>query len=398
MSEDSNIQKHSDMSEQNFHSEENALKFVQQEKERGSRIVHVSIIGIITNVLLAAFKAVVGVTSGSIAIIMDAVNNLSDATSSLITIAGTKLAARRPTKKHPFGNGRMEYLSALVIALIVLYAGITSFVESVKKIIHPTRPEYTIVSLVIIAVAVLVKIFLGLYTKKSGEHLHSDSLINSGSDAQFDAVISASTLVAAVIFLLTGVSLESWLGAAIAIVIMKSGMEMLGSAISQLLGQGASVQLIQQIKSYVKEIDGVEGAYDLVLNDFGPDAYNGSIHVSVKDTMSINDFDELSRIITRSVYHQFHVILTAVGVYAIDTKDPEVIAIRNQVEKIVTADPYALSIHGFHVNLKEKTMRFDVVIRFSAPDEEHYKIISSVRKAFPDYQVESALDRDLSGI
>lgn len=383
---------------QYHHNKENLWQDAKEESNRGSGIVRVSIIGIVANVLLAVFKAFVGTVSGSIAIIMDAVNNLTDATSSLITIIGTKLGSRRPDRKHPFGQGRMEYLSALVIALLVLYAGVTSFIESVKKIIHPEKPEYTAVSLVIITVAVFVKIWLGLYTKKSGERLHSESLVNSGSDAQFDAIISASTLVAAIIFLFSGISLEAWLGAIIAVVIIKSGLEMLSSAISKILGQSASVDLIQQIKKYVQSFDGVEGAYDLVLNDFGPEAYNGSIHIAVNNTMTVNELDELSREITSSVYHKFHVILTGIGVYAIETKDPEIIAMRDQIEKIVMADPHVKQMHGFHVDKKRKSIRFDVVISFDAPNDEHYKIISSVQKAFPDYQVDSALDLDLSGI
>ena len=182
---------------------------------RDKIIVRTSIIGILANAFLAAFKAVIGVITGSIAIMLDAVNNLSDALSSVITIIGTKLASKKPSKKHPFGHGRVEYLTAAVISIIVLYAGVTSLVESVKKIIRPETPSYTTVSLVIIAVAVVVKIVLGRYVKGVGEKVKSDSLIASGKDAMFDSIISASTLVAAVIFLLSGLSLEAWLGAVI---------------------------------------------------------------------------------------------------------------------------------------------------------------------------------------
>ncbi|MBQ1791104.1 MAG: cation transporter, partial [Oscillospiraceae bacterium] len=173
---------------------------------REKTIIRTSIIGIVANVFLAAFKAAVGLMSHSIAIVLDAVNNISDAGSSLITIIGTKLAGMEPDKKHPFGYGRIEYLSAMIISVIVLYAGITSFVESVKKILHPETPDYTPVSLIIVAVAVVVKILLGRYVKRVGERVNSDSLINSGKDAMLDAVISASTLAAAVIFLVFHVS------------------------------------------------------------------------------------------------------------------------------------------------------------------------------------------------
>ena len=185
------------------------------ETSREKTIVKTSVIGIVANVFLAGFKAVIGLMSNSIAIVLDAVNNISDAGSSLITIVGTKLAGREPDKKHPFGYGRIEYLSAMIISVIVLYAGITSFVESVKQIIHPETPDYNAVSLIIVAVAVVVKILLGRYVKSVGVKVNSDALINSGEDATLDSVISASTLVAAGIFLIFHVSLEAWLGAVI---------------------------------------------------------------------------------------------------------------------------------------------------------------------------------------
>ena len=150
--------------------------------KRDKIIVRTSVVGIVTNVLLAAFKAAVGLAANSIAVVLDAVNNLSDALSSIITIVGTKLSGKLPDKKHPLGYGRIEYLSAMIVAGIVLYAGITAFVESVKKIIRPETPEYGTISLVIIAVAVVVKIVLGRYVKAQGKRVNSGALVASGSD------------------------------------------------------------------------------------------------------------------------------------------------------------------------------------------------------------------------
>ena len=182
------------------------------ELNRDKVIIKTSIIGIVTNIFLATFKAIIGFISNSIAVTLDAVNNLSDALSSIITIIGTKLAGKSPDKKHPLGHGRIEYLSALIVAGIVLYAGITSAVESVKKIIQPETPDYNAVSLVIIAVAVVTKIVLGRYVKAQGEKVNSGSLVASGSDALFDAILSASVLASAIIFVLSGLSLEAYVG------------------------------------------------------------------------------------------------------------------------------------------------------------------------------------------
>ena len=238
------------------------------EVTREKTIIRTSIIGIIANVLLAAFKAAVGLMANSIAIVLDAVNNISDAGSSLITIVGTKLAGKEPDKEHPFGYGRIEYLSAMIISVIVLYAGITSFVESVKQIIHPETPDYNAVSLIIVAVAVVVKILLGRYVKGVGKKVNSDSLVNSGEDATLDSVISASTLVAAGIFLIFHVSVEAWLGAVISAVIIKSGIEMLRDTISQILGERNDAELARAIQKTVMSFPDVQGAYDLVLDFF----------------------------------------------------------------------------------------------------------------------------------
>ena len=204
---------------------------------RDRTIIRTSIIGILANIFLASFKAVFGLMSHSIAIVMDAVNNLSDAASSVITIVGTKLAGKEADRKHPFGYGRIEYLSAMTISMLILYAGAAALTESVKKIVHPDTPDYSAAALIVVAVAVAVKILLGRYVKRVGESVNSDSLINSGQDATFDSVISASTLAAAVIYLLFHISLEAWLGAAISLAIIRSGVGMLRETLSKILGR-----------------------------------------------------------------------------------------------------------------------------------------------------------------
>ena len=365
---------------------------------REKSIINTSLIGIIANVFLAAFKAVVGLMSNSIAIVLDAVNNISDAGSSLITIVGTKLAGKEPDKKHPFGYGRIEYLSAMIISVIVLYAGITSFVESVKQIIHPETPDYNAVSLIIVAVAVVVKILLGRYVKGVGEKVHSDSLINSGEDATLDAVISASTLVAAGIFLIFHVSLEAWLGAIISLVIIKSGVQMLRDTVSQILGERNDTELARSIYATVMSFPNVQGAYDLVLNNYGPDTWNGSIHIEVPDTYSASQLDQLIREITMKVLSDHHVLLTAIGVYSVNTQDEEVIRTREQVRKIVFAHEHVLQMHGFYLLKEQKAMRFDIVISFDAKDrrEVYANVIADVRKAFPDYELQVAMDTDFT--
>ena len=369
-----------------------------QEISREKKIIRTSIIGILANVLLAGFKAVMGLLSHSIAITLDAVNNISDAASSVITIIGTKLAGKTPDKKHPFGYGRIEYLSAMIIAVIVLYAGVTSFIESIKKIITPETPDYTPVVLIIVAVAVLVKIVLGRYVKSVGEKNNSESLVNSGKDATLDSVISASTLAAAAVYLIWGISLEAWLGAVISVVIIKSGIEMLVSALSQILGESADAELAKEIKKSVNAFPEVQGVYDLVLHNYGPDRFNGSLHIEIPDTCSVTRADELIQEITATVYRKHGVILTAVSIYSINSSDKDFAALKKEIEEIIAGYPEILEMHALSLKKDEKTVRVDFVVSLDAKDRTAVfsEAVDSIKKRFPQYTFYAVMDTDFA--
>ena len=363
---------------------------------RDSVIIRTSVIGILTNVFLAAFKAVVGVVSHSIAVTLDAVNNLSDALSSIITIVGTKLAGKSPDKKHPLGHGRVEYLSAMIVSGIVLYAGITSAVESVKKIIHPEAAEYSTVSLIIIAVAIAVKLILGKYVKKQGEMVNSGSLVASGSDATFDAILSASVLASAIIFLTTGISLEAWVGVVIAVFIIRSGIEMVTETLDDILGKRADSDVTVRIKRILSEEPEVRGAYDLFLYNYGPDRDYGSVHIELPDTMTVEEVDRLTRRLEAKVYDQTGVVLTGIGVYSYNTSG-EAVKLRSEVTKRVMAHDWALQIHGFYFDMESREVRFDVVMSFDIDHGEGVKILTEeMQEAFPDYHFIVVPDIDIS--
>jgi cation diffusion facilitator family transporter len=265
---------------------DNTKDVMRQTTNRNQVIIRTSIIGIAANVVLSIAKAIIGLFTHSIAVTLDAVNNLSDALSSVITIVGTKLASKLPDKKHTLGHGRVEYITALLVAGIVLYAGITSGVESVQKIVHPVKAEYNAVSLVIIALAVVVKLVLGTYVKSQGEKVNSGSLIASGQDALFDGVISTSVLISALIYVFAGVSLEAYVGVLISIFIMKAGIEMIQETVSNILGARSDKELTAEIKKIMNEEPEVHGAYDLILYNYGPEKEYGSVHIEVVDTMT----------------------------------------------------------------------------------------------------------------
>ena len=367
------------------------------ELSRDKVIIRTSIIGILANVMLAAFKAVIGLASNSIAVILDAVNNLSDALSSIITIVGTKLAGKLPDKKHPLGYGRIEYLSAMIVSGIVLYAGITSAVESVKKIIHPEKPDYSVTSLVIIAVAVGVKIILGRFVKAQGEKVHSGSLITSGSDAMFDAILSSSVLASAIIFMVSGLSLEAYVGAVISVIIIKSGIEMMIETLNDILGTRADRETTSEIKKILTAEKDVRGAYDLIIHNYGPDKNLASVHVELPDTMTVKEVDRLTRKLETKIYKETGIIMTGVGVYSFNTGDDEAARIRMDIYKRVLAHDWVVQIHGFYVDLETKEMTFDVVMSFDIEPEKGLQIIyDEVCAAYPDYKIVIAPDVDIS--
>ena len=363
--------------------------------DRSKQIIRTSWIGIAANVLLAGFKAAVGVLASSVAIVMDAVNNLSDALSSVITIVGTKLSQRPADRKHPFGFGRIEYFSAIIIAVIVLSAGVTSLIESVKKIIEPTQPSYTTVTLIVIIVAIAVKIVLGLYVKRKGEQLKSDALTASGADALFDAIITLATLVSAGVMLLWNVSLDGILGALISVVIIKAGIEMLAGPVNDLLGTSIPAELASQIKKEVSEFEGVHGVYDLILHNYGPDVKIGSLHISVYDTMNAHDIHGLTRRISTIMYERHGIIMT-LGVYAVATGDNKRTELQNKVIQTLAANDEIIQVHGFYYSEKDSMLSVDVVPDDTTHDDAALvsKLTVQIEPLTPGLQVIIVVDHN----
>ena len=365
-------------------------------KNRGKIIVKTSIIGILTNVFLAVFKAILGVFVNSIALILDAVNNLSDALSSIVTIIGEKFASKSPDKKHPMGYGRIEYLSSMVISALVLYAGITSLVECIKKIINPSQASYTKLSIFIIALAVIVKYILGKYVKAQGEKVNSTALIASGKDSMFDSILSFSVFISAIIYTVFNVSLEAYVGIIISIFMIKAGFEMIGSTIDDLIGHRADSNMVKTLKNIISREEVVIGVYDLALFNYGPNKYYASAHVELEDTMQVDEVDELTRKLQYEIYKKTGIILIALGIYSFNTKNKQASEIRNTVEKEILKNDWALQVHGFYADTKIKTMRFDVVLSFDIKAEEAIKNIKKeIKKLYPDYTIQIVADLDL---
>lgn len=364
--------------------------------ERNKKIIHVCIVGIATNVVLVSFKAFAGFITGSVAIMLDALNNLSDALSQIITIIGTKLSSRGPDKKHPYGHGRIEYISSVVIAIIIFLAGVTAFREATDRIIHPQAAEYTTVSLVIVSVAVLVKFFLSRYVRNSGRKYNSAALVTSGKESFFDALISLSTLAAAGISLLWQISIEAYLGLLISLLIIKTGVELLLNGLSSIIGARVESGLGSSLRRKINSYDQVFGAFDLILHKYGPEKIIGSVHIEVSDKLTAKDIHRLTRRISQDVLAEFGVILT-VGIYASYANDAAEMQIKDSIYdatlEILRKYPQVIEIHGFFIEIEERRVSFDMIVDFK---EDAVKIRDEIRNELagrhPEYDIEIYLD------
>ena len=369
--------------------------------KREKTIVTTSIIGIIGNVLLVGFKATVGFIAGSISIIMDALNNLTDILSSLITIIGTKLSNKKPDKKHPFGHGRIEYITSTLIAGLILFAGGLAIYESIKSIIEyfneKTLPNFSIVSLIIIGVAILVKLGIGIFYKIQGNKVDSASLKASGTDALWDAALSTATLVGAIFAYTLHWYVEGYLGILIGLFIIKSGIGILRESFSLIIGERYDREEVAKIKNDICQIEGVNGAFDLIINSYGPHKNIGSVHIGVKSDLTAREVQTIERNITVMMYQKYNTIMT-VGIYADSTETEMSKHIHNTLVNLIKNYKNVMQLHGFFVDEEKRFCNFDLVISFDEenPEEVIKHIKEQMEKTYPDYTFMVNLDSDIS--
>ena len=374
---------------------------IVDKKIREKEIIKTSFIGIIFNVLLVGFKAFVGFIAGSISIVMDALNNLTDALSSIITIIGTKLSNKKANKKHPFGYGRIEYITSTLIAMLILFAGGMAIYESIKSIInyfkYGTMPEFEIYSIIIIAAAIFVKIGIGLYFRYKSKKTDSEALDASGKDALFDSVLSTSTLIGMLVAKFLGVYVEGYLGVLIGLFIIKSGIEVLKESLSSMIGNRFDKDFVTNIKNDISGIEGVLGTFDLILNSYGHNKNIGSIHIGVKDDLSAIEIQQIERNITNLMYTKYNTIMT-VGIYAENINDKESKRIYNEILEIIKEYKTILQIHGFYVDKIKKIINYDLVISFddNKPFETIEQIKEKTENKNPEYTIFINYDQDFT--
>jgi len=364
---------------------------------RQKKIIQTSIIGIVANIFLVVVKAFIDILAHSLSIISDAINNLTDSLSSVITIIGTKLAGKKPNKKHPYGHGRIEYLISLVIGLIILVAGVMAIYESAKALVEKPVVEYSIVSLIVIALAVLVKVFIGLYYIKVGKAVNSEPLKASGKDALFDILLSTATVIGIATSLIWEVNIEGYIGIIIGLFIVRAVIEVLHDGSSLIIGERASGEVIENIKKLVCSFPEVKGAYDLIINSYGEERSIASVHIEVDDNLTATDIHHLSRSIAAKVYSETGTILT-VGIYASNEKNPEVKKIKEYIYKLVNEDKGITQIHGFYLDEEKKLITFDLIFDFNYknPQKKIAELVTTLNEKYPEYSFYIIQDTDFS--
>jgi len=375
----------------------NSSNFKMDANERRKKIIGVSIIGIVANLLLGVLKAVLGLLSGSIALISDALNNITDSSSSLITIVGTKLAAKAPDKQHPFGHGRTEYLTSLLIGGIVFLTGFQSLINSVKAVFNKEDINTDITTVIIIIATIAAKVLLGTFTENSGKKLNSTALIASGADAKNDVVVSVVTLISTILYMFAKISVDGIAGVIISVFILKTAYEVLSDTIKKLLGERVDGEIVRGIKDIVRNTEGVINCFDLILNDYGPDFYTGSINVEIEDDRSIGEMYPILHEAQTKIYNKYNVFLVF-GFYSVDVDDERYIKIKSLLKNYKENERHIINYHGIVIDEKDKTIYCDITRDFDITSETVIENVNRILKEeFSEYNIHVNIDTEFSG-
>ncbi len=341
--------------------------FRQDPDSREGIILTTSGLGIITNVFIAAVKVVIGLLASSIAIISEGINNASDALTSVLTLVGTKLAGKHPDAKHPFGYGRIEYLTSLIVAVFILVTGIETLKSSVERIFQPADLAVSYLSLAIIAFSAVVKFLLGTYTVKMGKKAGSGALEAVGIDSRNDSLISVVTIAASLVFLLSGVSLDAYAGIFISVLILKAGFEVLKDTVSDLLGKPAESELAAELYREIRATEGVIGAVDMMLHNYGPDAYTGSCNLEIDHETTVGEIYQILRKLQIDIYAKYKVAMVF-GLYAVDNDHEGVRELRRDIASFVRNYEHVKSFHAVYLEPETNRIYCDFIVDYDLKD------------------------------
>ena len=355
-------------------------KQIHKEEVRTAYGILASLVGIICNILLFAVKVAIGILLNSISVMADGFNNLSDAASSVISFIGVKLASKPADRDHPFGHGRIEYISALVVAFVIIEVGFTFLKSSIGKIRNPEEVSFHLISVMILVLSIGIKLWLGIFNRKLGKRINSTVMNATATDAFGDVLITFMTIISILVSHYSGIYIDGWIGIIVAILVMVAGVSIAKDTLMPLIGEAVDPGLYKKIMEKVESYDGIIGSHDLIVHNYGPSRSMASIHAEVPSDVSIEVSHEIIDQIERDIAREMEIFIV-IHMDPIEMRDEKVNLLKSLVEKLLDRIDKELSIHDFryvdgeeHVNLI-----FDVVVPHGYTEkqmEEIKKLIS----------------------
>lgn len=372
---------------------EEKRKLYEIGSDRESQIVKVSVVNIVNNIVFAVLKVIIGMLSGSVSILTDAINNITDSASAIITIIGTKLSQKSPDSKHPFGYGRIEYLTSLIIGIIVTISGVEMIINSSKSIINPTPVDYSSITIIVLVITIIGKFGLANYTKRMGDRLDSGALQASGAESKADVFVSIIALVSAVIYMIFDFSIDAYAGIVIALFIVKVGLDVLADTLNKILGEKIDSDIASKIIEVIEEKDIILGAHDLIINNYGPNSNIGSVNVEIDHEFLVGDIYPVLHGLQADIYRRFHIYLVF-GIYAVNIDHENSKYAWKILMDFKDSEPHCLNCHGLVVDDDKKEIYCDIVLDFDCDrkliKENLIKIFKSSR--FRDYKIIVTID------
>ena len=374
-------------------------KDVEKISVRTAYGVLASVVGIFCNVFLFIVKIVVGLALHSVSVMADAFNNLSDAGSSIISFVGVKMAEKPADKDHPFGHGRIEYISALIVSFLVLEVGFTFLKDSFRKIWTPEELNFQMISVVILLLSVAVKLWLGLFNRKLGKKINSKVMMAVFTDSMGDVVTTGATIVSILFFGLTGINIDGFVGVGVALVVMWAGVGIARDTLEPLIGAAIDPDVYEQIKRFVESYDGIQGTHDLIVHNYGPGRSMASIHAEVPNDMDVEQSHEIIDRIERDAAKQMGIFLV-IHMDPVEMKDERVLCVRKQVEQLLRELDPSCSIHDFRVVHGElqSNLVFDMVVPIEydkkTRNELPLRLAERIRDVEPGYECVITVDYD----
>ena len=322
-----------------------------------------SVVGICCNLVLFAAKLMIGIMANSISVMADAFNNLSDAASSIISFVGVKMAQKPADEDHPFGHGRIEYISAFIVAFIVIQVGFSLFKNSIGKIRNPQDMVFSQISMVILLLSIGVKFWMGMFNRTLGKRIHSTVMMATAADSLGDVAATGATMVSLVVFGIWGVNIDGVIGLAVSVAVMIAGINIAKDTLAPLIGEAIDPKVYREIKEFVEQYEGIVGTHDLIVHNYGPSKSMASIHAEVPSDENIEVSHEIVDTIERECLKKLGIFLV-IHMDPVETHNEQVTAIKKEVAHVLEGLDSRLEFHDLRVvdGSRRINLIFDLVV------------------------------------